>query len=105
MAEWTNVKDALEIYEKALGQMVNCGKTAIFFSRNTKEDIKTEITHAVGMSFVQSYERYLGLSALVGHSKVRTFANIKGKVWDRLNGWKEKFLSQAGREIPIKVVI
>jgi hypothetical protein len=32
MAEWTNVKDALEIYEKASGQMVNCGKTAIFFS-------------------------------------------------------------------------
>jgi hypothetical protein len=42
---------------------------------------------------------------LVGRRKIRTFASITGRVRARLNGWKEKFLSQAGNEIIIKVVI
>jgi hypothetical protein len=29
----------------------------------------------------------------------------KGKIWGRINGWKEKFLSQAGKEVLLKAVI
>jgi hypothetical protein len=93
LEEWTHVREALTIYEMALGQKLNCGKTAIFFSRNTKLEVRTDILNAAGVSAIQSYERYLGLPALVGRSKVSTFVDIKGKVWERLNGWKEKFLS------------
>jgi hypothetical protein len=35
----------------------------------------------------------------------RVFSDLKGKIWDRLNGWKEKFLSQAGKEVLLKAVI
>jgi hypothetical protein len=103
--EWARIRAALNIYEQASGQKLNDGKTAIFFSRNTKPDVKAEILFLAGVSTTQRYERYLGLPALIGRSKVSTFAEIKGQVWERLNGWKEKFLSQAGREILLKAVI
>ena len=33
-----------------------------------------------------------------------TFQNVKQRAWEKLQGWKEKLLSQAGREILVKVV-
>jgi hypothetical protein len=51
------------------------------------------------------YEKYLGLPALIGRSRSNSFAAVKGKIWDRMNGWKEKFLSQAGKEILLKAVV
>jgi hypothetical protein len=52
-----------------------------------------------------SSTKYLGLPAIVGRAKIRTFAGIVGRVRAKLNGWKEKFLSQSGKEILLKAVI
>ena len=51
------------------------------------------------------YEKYLGLPALVGRAKKQSFIYIKKRVWRKLQGWKEKLLSQASREVLIKSVI
>jgi hypothetical protein len=59
----------------------------------------------VGVNPTRQYEKYLGLPALVGRSRINAFTDIKGRIWDWINGWKEKFLSHAGKEILLKVVI
>jgi len=41
----------------------------------------------------------------VGKSRVREFKSIEDRVWNRLNGRKIKFLSQAGKEIILKAII
>jgi hypothetical protein len=41
----------------------------------------------------------------VGRSKLKTFASIESRVRKKLDGWKEKCLSQAGKEILIKAVV
>jgi len=41
----------------------------------------------------------------VGRSKSKTFAGICGRVKKKLDEWKEKFLSQVGKEILIKVIV
>jgi hypothetical protein len=33
------------------------------------------------------------------------FSTIKSCIWDHINGWKEKFLAQAGKEVLLRVVI
>jgi hypothetical protein len=103
--QWLHIQDILQLYEEASGQKINKEKTGIFFSRNTKVETKAHIAEVAGVNPSQQYEKYLGLPALVGRSRVSTFTDIKGKVWDRINGWNEKFLSQAGKEILLKAVI
>jgi hypothetical protein len=59
----------------------------------------------MGIGVSSSYEKYLGLPSLVGKSKMKTFEIIQSRVRKRLDGWKDKFLSQAGKEILLKVVV
>ena len=54
---------------------------------------------------IRQYEKYLGLPALVGREKKRSFIYLKERVWKKLQGWKEKLLSITGREVLIKAVI
>jgi hypothetical protein len=53
---------------------------------------------------VATSERYLGLMVSVGKSRKNTFEYIKKKIWSRIQGWQEKLLSKAGKEILIKAV-
>jgi hypothetical protein len=102
--ESINLFQVLQTYERAFGQQLNAAKTSIFFSRNTGAEFKAFIRNSAGVSIFTGFEKYLGLLALVGRSKRQTFTSICGRVKAKLDGWKEKFLSQAGKEILLKVV-
>ena len=67
--------------------------------------MQNQIQQLLGVPAIRQYEKYLGLPTLVGHAKKQSFVYIRERVWRKLQGWKEKLLSQAGREVLIKVVI
>ena len=92
-------------YEEVSRQKINRGKTQLFFSTNTQGNIKNRVKDLVGVEEVTQYEKYLGLPSFVGRAKKETFSYIRERVWHKIQGWKEKLLSQAGREILIKLVI
>ena len=48
--------------------------------------------------------RYLGLPSLIGRSKRTTFNYIKDTIWKRIQGRRNKLLSQAGKGVLIKSV-
>lgn len=102
---WTALTKLLDEYVTVSGQRLNRDKTSIFFSRNTSQEMKDCILQLSGISTTQRYEKYLGLPALVGKSRVREFQDIIERVRKQLTDWKTKFLSQAGKEILIKAVI
>ena len=54
---------------------------------------------------MKEYENYLGLPAVVGRKRKASLNYIKERVWSKLQGWKEKLLSQASREILLKAVV
>ena len=93
------------LYEKAYGQKLNREKTTMFFSKATLEERKLEIIEALGVSEVKEYEKYLGLPAVIGRNKKVSLNFIKERVWNKLQGWKEKLLSQASREVLLKAVV
>ena len=103
--ECQRVLDLLSIYEKGTGKKINREKTNIFFSANTYQDMQNQIQQLLGVPAICLYEKYLGLPALVGHAKKQSFVYIRERVWRKSQGWKEKLLSQAGREVLIKAVI
>ena len=99
------LQKVLEIYKKASGQKLNKEKTSLFFSRNTKKEDRRNILQVAGVGSTQWYEKYLGLPALIGRSRTKSFEGLKGKIWEKMHGWKEKFLSQAGKEVLLKAVV
>ena len=103
--ECQRVLDILEVYGRCSGQQINRSKTTIFFSKSTSDDIRSQIKLALRVPEIVQYERYLGLPSLVGRNKKASFNYIKKRVWKQLQGWKEKLLSQARREILIKSVV
>ena len=103
--ECQRVMDILHTYEAASGQKINREKTTLFFSKSTSRRDQEAIKHFLQVPTLRSYETYLGLPSFMGRSKVQSFAYIKERVWSKLQGWKERLLSQAGREVLIKVVV
>ena len=103
--ECQNILEILHIYERSSGQQINKAKTPIFFSKSTSEEEKLLIKDTLGVVEIQNYEVYLGLPSLVGKNKKASFNYIKEQVWRKLQGWEEKLLSQAGREVLIKAVV
>uniref|UniRef100_A0A2N9ETE5 Reverse transcriptase domain-containing protein n=1 Tax=Fagus sylvatica TaxID=28930 RepID=A0A2N9ETE5_FAGSY len=98
------LQEILLRYERASGQQVNRDKTAIFFSKDTPMGIQEAIKATLGVPIIKQYERYLGLPSFVGKNRTACFTQLKERVWSKLMGWKEKLLSQAGREVLIKYV-
>ena len=101
--ECDKVLKILESYEKASSQKVNRDKTSLFFNKCTPPNIKTNITRALGVQEIMHYEKYLGLPSIVGKGKKVSFNYIKERVWQKLQGWEGKLLSQAGRKVLINL--
>ena len=80
-------------------------KHRFFFSTNTERSIQESIKALLGVAAITQYEKYLGLPSFVGKAKKQSFSYIRERIWHKMQGWKEKLLSQAGREVLIKAVV
>ncbi|XP_021751095.1 uncharacterized protein LOC110716771 [Chenopodium quinoa] len=102
--ETEKVLDILSTYEAASGQKLNMEKSEVSFSRNIDLEKKNMLQMKLSFKAVEGHDKYLGLSTYIGSSKKFFFQSIQDRVWKKLKGWKENYLSQAGREILIKSV-
>jgi hypothetical protein len=81
---------------------VNISKSTILFSKNTSAASILSISGILPYRPTSSAPFYLGLPLIIGKSRKETFQPIVEKVMMRINGWKAKTLSQAGRTVLIK---
>ena len=84
--------------------MINKAKSVVLFSKNTKQQQRRVVCENVQVFKETMSERYLGLPIHVGKSKSGVFAYLKDRIWKRIQGWNEKFLSWAAKDILIKAV-
>ncbi|GAU26046.1 hypothetical protein TSUD_225070 [Trifolium subterraneum] len=92
----------LHTYEQASGQEINLVKSEVFISRNMSHAAKEDLSRILGVRLVLGTDVYLGLPSMVGRSKKAIFSYIKDRIWKRINSWRGRALSKAGKEIMIK---
>lgn len=89
--------NVLNCYTMASGQRINLHKSGIIFSKNCPNQIKQEIIRILGMEEWANPGKYLGLTADWRRSKQNILKEICEKIISKTKGWREKFLSQAGK--------
>jgi hypothetical protein len=97
--------EILKTYELASDQEINLSKSEVFFSRNLSRAAQEDLSSIMGVKHVLGTGTYLGLPSMVGRSKKETFAYIKDRIWKRINSWRSRPLSRAGKEVMIKSVL
>ena len=105
LEECHKIQSLLYFYEVASGQMINKEKTMLFFSKNTNAQTQDAIKEDLNVPAIQHYKKYLGHPSFIGRKKKVCFTKVKERIWARMQSWKEKLLSQAGKEVMIKTVI
>jgi hypothetical protein len=99
------LRSILLMYEMASGQKINLEKSCISFSRNVTMSNQVSMAAALGVVCVDKHDTYLGLPMEISHSKTAAFLFLKEKIQKKLQGWRAKTLSIAGKEVLIKSVI
>ncbi|XP_058726534.1 uncharacterized protein LOC131597891 [Vicia villosa] len=105
LAEVIHLMSLLDIYAAAAGQEINLTKSKVFFSRNLSLPVQEDLANIMGVQYVLGTGKYLGLPSMIGRRKRAIFSFIKDRIWNRINSWKGRSLSRAGKEIMIKSVL
>jgi ribonuclease HI len=64
-----------------------------------------DLSNIMGVKHVLGTGNYLGLPSMIGRKKKDVFAYIKDRIWKRINSWRGRALSRAGKEVMIKSVL
>lgn len=91
-------------YERASGQTVNLLKSRVYCSRSVTPREKEQLVEIFGVQTDDEKGMNLGLPYMIRRSKEEILSFVKEKVKNKLKRWKEKALTQVGKEILIKAV-
>ena len=105
ISDTQTIQGILDLYEHASRQRIDKEKTTLFFSKSITMETKNSIKNFLGGPEIKEYEKYLGLLAVLGRNRSASLNFFKEKVWGKIQGWKEKLLSQAGKEVFLKAVV
>lgn len=93
-------------FEVSYCKRINKHKSGIFFSSNNRVVIRAEIQTIAGVTSCSSHAKYRGLPLLmVGRNRSCAFEGVIEKARGRVSNQKNLFLSPAGKEVLLKVVI
>ncbi|KAL3506466.1 hypothetical protein ACH5RR_031848 [Cinchona calisaya] len=79
-------------------EQLNVDESEVVFRRNTPSNIKASILDILKIKEVDTHDKYLGLSTVVGRSEKDVSWSINDRVCNQIQGWKEKQLSNAGKK-------
>jgi hypothetical protein len=104
LREAASIKTCLDKYCAWSGQTVNASKSSIRFSKNSNPTTSSTILNTLPFNPHPTCSISLGLPILMGRSKGAAFQNIIDSIQHKMEGWRAKTLSQAGRLVLIKAV-
>ncbi|GJX40135.1 reverse transcriptase [Tanacetum coccineum] len=93
-AECESLVRILDAYSHASGQNVNFQKSSAFFSPNTPSGLQTDLCTFLQVKKMGPKDKYLGLPSVYGRKKSDFFGFLLEKVLQKMQGSKQKLLSQ-----------
>lgn len=98
------VKHVIDRYEQVSGQRVNWLKSKIFFF-NTPPLKQREINRIPGMKLGTLPSKFLGIPLFGGANKSAIRKNLVESCFNKLEGWKSKWLTLAGKILMLKTIV
>ena len=81
------MKEILASYCAASGQKVSVEKSSVFFSPNTRVEMKEQICSSLNIMTEALSDTYLGLPSTVGLDRTYYFQFLVDRVMKRIMGW------------------
>lgn len=101
----TNFMDLMNSFSEASGLTLNVHKSSVYFSANTEDGVKEDIKRILGMKEMEESAQYLGLPTFWGKSKKEALGYLKDRIIRKTQGWGNKHLNQASKEVLVKSVL
>lgn len=99
------LRGLLHSYERSSGQQINLEKSSVYVSKSITGRKLSRIQHLLGCQVKEFPFTYLGAPLYRGRCKEVYFERIFQIVTSKLEGWKAKILSFAGKITLIKSVL
>lgn len=100
-----NLRNLLQKYETFSGQQINLTKSSLFISKRIHGHKLEKVQQVMGCTVKSFPFTYLGAPLYRGRYKAEYFDRIIQLVTNRLEGWKNRFISFAGKIILLKSVL
>ncbi|CAN1763719.1 Putative ribonuclease H protein At1g65750 [Linum perenne] len=98
------LRGIFETYAAASGQVINYEKSGIFASKSTHPMLASGVASILGITSSFGGDHYLGMPSLIGRNRKIAFRFMKERIWQRLQTWRGRKVSNGGREVLIKAV-
>lgn len=99
------IKEGLELFCRSSGQKVNFGKSSMLFSGNIEETEAKRLSELMGIPITAKLGKYLGHHVRHHGRNGEGHKELVERVNGRLEGWKTRCLSRAGRIMLAKSVM
>lgn len=99
------VKECLDTFEQASGQIINFEKLALSFSPKTEPLNQERVKHYLKICKSRSHELSLGAPSFSLKNKIVQFGYLKERMLKRVDSWNHKQFSKGGNEVLIKAVL
>jgi hypothetical protein len=97
--------EILEVYSTGSGQRANKDKSSVYCSPNCSNSIRNVVKGTLQITREALSEKYLGLPTASGRLTERHFDHIVERSRSRVQGYSEKKMSCAAKEVHLKSVI
>ena len=100
-----NLQRILDWYCSLSWQSINLSKFDLYFSPNMSKEDQEFLARSLQVNLVPNPSKYLSLNFKLRGNRVADFQFLVEKLNSKLQGWKAKLLSQAGRTTLISFVL
>ena len=99
------ILDRLDSFCTIASQKVSLNKSSIAFSTDVDAEVAVRIADISKIPVVPKLDKYLGIPSIMGRVNSSLFQHIIDRIEGRLEGWKAKNLTFAGRTVLSKAVL